>query len=67
MSLDPRIRQAVKDAVHDSDQPSNLGEKLIHWLEALTSGNEKLEDRDSVERHLELLYEAVSLMEDDEP
>ena len=67
MALDPRIRAAVIEATSEAGQPSALADKLIAWLDSLSSGNESLTDRDSVYRHLELLYDSTHSDIADEP
>lgn len=61
MSLDVRIKEAISEAVYELRQDEGLSNKMIAWIEALVSGNESLEDRDSVYRHLELLYDATTV------
>ena len=39
---------------------AGLADKLIAWVDSLASGNDVLSDRDSVHRHLELLYDATT-------
>lgn len=59
MNLDPRIKDAIVEAAKELEQDPGLASKLIAWFEALAEGNETLDDRDSVSRHLELLYQAA--------
>lgn len=59
MSLDPRIKSAVQEAVQELGQPSTVADRLVAWLESIADGNEQLSDRDSVHRRLELLYDSV--------
>jgi hypothetical protein len=59
MSVDPRIREAITKAVSDADQPKELATRLLAWFDALSTGNASLEDRESVAKHMELLYEAT--------
>ena len=63
MALDPRIIEAIYESVDEFGQSKELATKLIAWLEALTSGNENIEDKDSVERHVELLYKVMKFQE----
>ena len=64
--MDTRIRDAIKEAVKECRQGSGLANKLIAWFDGLASGNESLEDRDSVARHLELLYEATKIEDEND-
>lgn len=57
MSLDPKIREAIEAAVSEADQPEGLARKLTRWFEAIATGNEDINDTQSANRHLELLYE----------
>jgi hypothetical protein len=61
MGMDRRIKEAIKEAVKEYNQDNGLANKLIAWFNGLASGNESLEDRDSVARHLDLLYEATEI------
>ena len=66
MTLDARISEAIREAAFELHQDEALATKLTAWIDALASGNEGLADRDSVSRHLELLYSAVNLEIGDE-
>lgn len=59
MTLDPKIREAVESAAATEGQTPAFAKKIVAWLEELTSGNDRLDDNDSVRRHLDLIYEAV--------
>jgi hypothetical protein len=61
MNLDPKIQEAIRVAATAENQPPEFATKLAAWVDALTSGNERLDNNDSVRRHLELLYEAAKL------
>jgi len=64
MSVDPRISQAVRHAVDEARQRTAVADRLLAWFEGLSTGNETLEDPDSVKRHVELLFDAVLTPED---
>lgn len=66
MSVDPRVIDALKEAVLESGQPEALARKLGAWLTSVTGGNEDLNDRDAADRHLELIYGEVNLSEEGE-
>lgn len=66
MTLDPRIKDAITEAARDLNQKKELTDKLIAWFEALADGNESLDDRDSVYRRLELLYDSTIVGADGE-
>lgn len=57
MAVDPKIQEAIEAAVEEAGQNKGLARKLIRWFEAIASGNEEINDRQSAHRHLELLYE----------
>jgi len=59
MAVDPKIKEAIKTAVAESGQSDGLARKLDSWFEAIATGNEDIADRQSANRHLELLYEEV--------
>lgn len=59
MSVDPRIKDAITKAVSEADQPKELTTRLLAWFEAIATGNASLEDRESVAKHVELLYQAA--------
>ena len=65
MPLDPRVKDAIIDAVHECGQELPLAAKLDAWLLALAEGSESLENRDQVARHLELLFDATEVDAED--
>jgi hypothetical protein len=64
MALDPKLTEAIRSAVADAGQSPALSRRLIAWMDAVTSGNEDLNDAGASLRHLEQLYSetSVSLM-----
>ena len=66
MSIDARIRNAIVDAVREAHQNVSLADKLTAWFEALATENESLDDKESVSRHLEILYQATEVDVDNE-
>lgn len=56
MSLDPKIAEAIREAVAEAGQSKALARQLIAWMGAVASGNEDPSDAASAGRHLELLY-----------
>lgn len=64
MSIDPKIKEAIKIAVSESGQPEGLARKLDSWFEAIATGNEKIADKQVTESRLEMLYEEVKLNTD---
>lgn len=61
MSIDPKIREAIKDAVAHLGQPEGLAHKLDSWFEAIATDNERITDKQLTEKRLEMLYDEVLL------
>ncbi|WP_173097785.1 CxC ATPase DNA modification system associated small protein [Actinomadura verrucosospora] len=61
MSLDPKITEAIEIAVSEARQNTALARRIVAWLETLTSGNESINDPSAAARHLELLYDEVTI------
>ena len=57
MAIDPKIEEAIEAAVQELKQSPSLARKLIAWMNSVTSGNEDLNDIQSMYRHLDLLYD----------
>jgi len=66
MTLDARITQAINEAVEEAGQPETLARRLIAWFEAVTSGNEDINDHAAAARHLEVLFDGTVVQDDDE-
>jgi hypothetical protein len=67
MSLDKRVVTAIDEAVKEMGETPALAERIKAWLDGLVSGNDRLSERDSTERHVELLYRSVSVGGDEGP
>lgn len=63
MALDTRIEAAINEAVLEVGQSREVADKLVAWVSDLTTGNTKLTDKDSVRRHLQLLFNTVHVAE----
>ena len=61
MTTDPKIQEAIELAVDEAGQTQALSRKLVRWFEAIASGNEGINDRQSAYRHLELLYDETQI------
>ena len=59
MNLDKRVVAAINEAVNEAGETPALAEKIVAWIDSLAGGNARLADRDSSDRHLELLYQSV--------
>ena len=66
MTIDARITQAINEAVKEAGQPDTLARRLIAWFEAVTSGNEDINDQATAARHLEVLFEGTVVENADE-
>ncbi len=66
MTIDARITQAINESVKEAGQPETLARRLIAWFEAVTSGNEDINDQATTARHLEVLFEATVVENGDE-
>jgi Small protein from certain CxC ATPase-based DNA modification systems len=60
VGLDAKITEAIQVAVKEAGQSTTLARRLIAWLEAVTSGNEDIDDLAVSERHLDVLYADTS-------
>jgi hypothetical protein len=56
MPMDSKIEDAIIEAVKEAEQSASLSRKLIAWMTAVVSGNEDANDKESAQRHLDLLY-----------
>lgn len=56
MSLDPKISHAIREAVANAGQEPALANRLITWMEAVTSGSADPNDPSDADRRLELLF-----------
>ena len=59
MAVDPKVKEAIEVAVRNARQPPSLAKKLSRWFEAIATGNEDINNTQSADRHLDLLYEEV--------
>jgi len=55
--MDKKIQDALREAVREAGQDPSLARKLEMWFEAIASGSEDVNDKQSSNRHLDLLYE----------
>ena len=61
MTNDPKINQAIIEAVEEADQSSALATKLIAWITAILSEGEDPNDKRSAWRHHELLFQETKV------
>ena len=58
--MDPRIKQAISDAVQETGQPESLSRKIAQWYHEITSGNEDVSNPESAYRHIDGLFRDVT-------
>ena len=61
MSIREEITAAVHSACEEIGQSVPVAEKIIAWLESISSGNSSLDDGESVKRHLDLLFDTIAV------
>ena len=61
--IDARVKTAINEAAETLGQPSNVADRIISWLEAISEGNAEMNDRDDTKQRCELIYKAVSIPE----
>jgi hypothetical protein len=59
MNVDSAIQEAIYESVRQLQQPDAVSEKLIKWLDEVISGNESIDNEESVYRRLDNLCSAV--------
>lgn len=60
------INGAIRQATTEAGQDEGLSTKIIAWFNALSSGNESLEDHTAVHNRLEVIMKDVKLALDEE-
>lgn len=63
MKIDEEIVVAVREAVRAAGQPDATAEKILAWLTGVISGNDPLEDREAVRRHLDVILASIEAPE----
>lgn len=58
--MDRKIQEAISDAVGESGQNPGLARKLERWFDAIATGSEDINNRQSSHLHLELLYDETN-------
>ena len=58
--MDPRIKEAIRDAVRETGQPESLSRKIAQWYHEITSGNEDVSNLESAYRHIDGLFRDVT-------
>jgi len=64
MAIDPKMTEAIEDAVSESGQPTSLATSIVAWVSAITSGKEDPHDPTMAARRADVLYsEALPTIE----
>lgn len=66
MNVDRAIQEAILQSVQESKQPDVVSDRLIKWLDEVVSGNESIDNEESVYRRLDNLCLAVEAEAEDE-
>ena len=64
MTVDRKIEEVIKQIVIQNGQSEGLSRRFIAWFNAVASGNEDINDRQSANRHLEEIYREVRLSDE---
>ena len=59
--LDPIISDSIAESASRLGQPAGLADKLARWMDDLVRDAETLDDRDAVDRRLDLLFAAATV------
>lgn len=58
-NLDKSITESVIEIVKKNNQPADLSTKILSWLDAVHSGQESLDDKNSYLNRIEVLLDAT--------
>jgi hypothetical protein len=58
-NLDKSITESVLEIVEKNNQPADLANKILSWLDAVHSGQESLDDKNSYLNRIEVLLDAT--------
>jgi hypothetical protein len=58
-NLDKSITESVIEIVKKNNQPADLANKILSWLDAVHSGQESLDDKNSYLNRIEVLLDAT--------
>ena len=58
-NLDKSITESVIEIVEKNNQPTDLANKILSWLDAVHSGQESLDDKNSYLNRIEVLLDAT--------
>jgi len=57
VSIDPKVKEAIKKVVSDEGQPEKLSKRLIAWLDAMSDTDHSSEKNSE---HLEFVHAAIA-------
>ena len=60
-NLDQSIIDSVKEIVKKNNQGDDLAHKILTWLDAIHSGKESVEDKNSYMTRVEVLMDATKV------
>lgn len=58
-NLDKSITESVIEIVEKGNQPADLANKILSWLDAVHSGQESLDDKNSYLNRIDVLLDAT--------
>lgn len=58
-NLDKSITESVIEIIEKNNQPTDLANKILSWLDAVHSGQESLDDKNSYLNRIEVLLDAT--------
>jgi hypothetical protein len=61
VAVNEHVIAALKEAVMEADQPKEVAQRLVSWLEALAKGNAELDSENEAARRISDLLETVRL------
>jgi hypothetical protein len=61
MALDEIIKSAIKEVVKENNQPDDLADKLINWLNEISDSNTNLDENDEADKFVESILNTVLL------
>ena len=64
VDIDPGFKKAISDAVSSQGQNDKVTARLSNWFEKILEGSEKIENKDSAFKYLELIYDVIELEDD---
>lgn len=61
MDVPDEVAEAVQKAVREEGQPEKLGNRILAWYEAISSGRDSMADAESVNRRVSVILDAVEV------